>query len=215
MRKILCILLFCCLGLISKAQFIDSLQSAIEKKGSFSFNVDSRDSYIDNNLAYIFGFSVGVCFDKKITIGGGINILASTISSIKYTGGDTLKGKLKFSYISYFAEYTMALTKHWTLDFPVYIGIGSSSYQYTNKTEIVIASNKIIMPLEPQVELDYNFNKYVGLYTQVGYRYMLVNKTLLGYDFNSVTYSVGMLIAPLQIYAGLFPHSKLARMIED
>lgn len=75
--------------------------------------------------------------------------------------------------------------------------------------------NRTIIPLEPQIELDYNFNKYVGLYTQVGYRYMLVNNNLLNYNFNSVTYSVGVLIYPLEIYAGLFPRTKLAHLIED
>jgi len=63
--------------------------------------------------------------------------------------------------------------------------------------------------------VDYNFNKYCGLYTQVGYRYMLINNNLLNYNFNSVTYSVGVLIYPLEIYAGLFPHTKWAKMIEN
>jgi len=229
MKKIIFILLFCSIAYRSQCQFIDTLQSVIERRGSFSFCFNTRDSYIGNNDANIFGYMVGVCFGKKFTIGGGINSLSSDIYETKYTGGDTLKGKLNFFYFSYFVEYIITLSKHWRIDLPVSVGIGSASLQYTDNNKIIsqttraitqtskviIQSNRVIIPIEPQVELDYNFNKYCGLYTQVGYRYMLVNNTLLDYNFNSITYSVGVLIYPLEIYAGLFPHTKLAKMIED
>lgn len=157
---------------------------------------------------------VGVCFDKKFTIGGGINSLSSPIYHIKYIYGDTLKGKLNLSYFSYFVEYIITLSKHWRIDVPVSIGIGNASLQYTENKQSVRENNKTIIPLEPQVEIDYNFNKYVGLYTQAGYRYMLINNKLLDYNFNSVTYSVGILIYPLEIYAAIFPRTKWAKMIK-
>jgi hypothetical protein len=215
MKKFFCIFLFCFAALTSKCQFIDTLQSAIERNGSFSFCFNTRSSYISNYDANIFGYMVGVCFGKKFTIGGGINSLSSTIYQTSYVGGDTLKGKLNFFFFSYFVEYIITLSKHWRIDIPISIGIGNASLQYTENKQVTTQDNRTIIPLEPQVELDYNFNKYVGLYTQVGYRYMLVNNNLLSYNFNSVTYSVGVLIYPLEIYAGLFPRTKLAKMIED
>lgn len=215
MKKIICISLFCSLAITSKCQFIDTLQAAIDRHGSFSFCFNTRSSFIGNYDANIFGYMVGVCFGKKFTIGGGINTLSSTIYHTKYENNDTLKGKLNFTYFSYFVEYILTLSKHWRIDIPVSIGIGNASIQYTNGKSTITENNKTIVPLEPQVEVDYNFNRYVGLYTQVGYRYMLVHNRLLTYNFNSVTYSVGVLIYPLEIYAGLFPRTKLARMIED
>ena len=185
MKRIICISLFCFTALTSKCQFIDSLQSAIEKGSSFSFCFNTRSSFISNYDANIFGYMVGVCFDKKFTIGGGINSLSSPIYHIKYIYGDTLKGKLNLSYFSYFVEYIITLSKHWRIDVPVSIGIGNASLQYTENKQSVRENNKTIIPLEPQVEIDYNFNKYVGLYTQAGYRYMLINNKLLDYNFNS------------------------------
>jgi hypothetical protein len=214
-KKLLYILLFCSITFSARCQFIDSLQSAIDGKGSFSFCFNTRTSYIGNNTADIFGFNIGVCFGKKFTVGGGVNILSNTIYETKYVEGDTLKGKLNFYFLSYFVEYIITLSKHWRIDIPVSIGIGSSNYQYTDDKKLITASNKTIVPFEPQVELDYNFNKYCGLYTQVGYRLMLVNNNLLDYNFNSVTYSVGVLIYPLEIYAGLFPRTKWAKEIEE
>jgi len=214
-KKLICISLFCSIAFTSQCQFIDTLQSAIERKGNFSFCFNTRNSFISGNDASIFGYMIGVCFGKKFTIGGGINSLSSSIYRTKYIDGDTLKGKLDFFFFSYFVEYIMTLSKHWRIDIPVSIGIGSASIQYQHNSLLTTENDKAIVPLEPQVEVDYNFNKYCGLYTQGGYRYMLVNNKLLGYDFNSVTYSVGVLIYPLEIYAGLFPHTKWAKMIES
>jgi len=214
-KKIICIFLFCSVALTSQAQFIDTLQAAIERKGTVAFSFNTRDSYIGNNYANIFGFMIGVCFGKKFTIGGGYNTLSSPIYETQNIEGDAIRAKLNFSYLSYFVEYTVNLTSHWEVDIPVFIGIGSSSYQYTLNNKLIDESSKVILPLEPQVELDYNFNKYWGLSTQVGYRFMLINNDLLTYNFNSVTYSVGLSISPFEIYASLFPRTKLAKMIES
>ncbi len=158
---------------------------------------------------------MGVCFDKKFSIGGGLNTLSTSIYRKAFTKDDTLKEKLNFFFFSYFVQYIVTISKHWRIDLPVSIGIGNSNYQYTDENKLVTASSKVIIPLEPQVEVDYNFNKYCGLYTQVGYRYMLINNKLLGYNFNSVTYSFGVLIYPLEIYAALFPRTNWAKEIEQ
>ena len=207
--------MLCLAGFTARCQFIDTLQSAIERKGNFSFCFNTRNSFISGNDATVFGYMVGVCFGKKFTIGGGFNTLSSDIYRTRYIDGDTLKGKLNFYFFSYFVEYIMTLSKHWRIDIPVAVGIGGASLQYNKNNSVTTEGNRVIVPIEPQVEVDYNFNKYCGLYTQAGYRYMLVNNRLLGYNFNSVTYSVGVLIYPLEIYAGLFPRTKWAKMIES
>lgn len=214
MKKLICISLLCSVALTSKCQFIDTLQAAIQRKATFTFSFDTRDSYIGNNYANIFGVMAGVCFGEKFTVGGGYNALSSPIYKTQYIGDDAVNTRLSFYYFSYFIEYTQNFTKHWEVDLPVLLGIGNSSYQYTLGNIIISKDNKLIMPLEPQVSLDYNFNKYVSFSTQVGYRLMLINNTLLNENLNSVTYSVGLSISPFEIYAGLFPHTKWAKMIE-
>jgi hypothetical protein len=216
MKKLIIIALFLFTGLFAKAQFIDTLQNIINRKGTFTFSFTSRNSFITNNTADIFGFAVGVTFGKKLTIAGGFNALNSIINKKKIIGKDTINEVLSFDYFSYFVQYTVPLTKHWKLYLmPFSIGIGGSSYQYTYKGEPKTEDSYLVMPFEPQVEIDYNFNKYFGLYTQVGYRLMLINNPAIVENFNSPTYSFGVLISPLEIYAWLFPRTKLAHMIED
>lgn len=156
----------------------------------------------------------GVCFGNKFTVGGGYNALASPIYKTQHMGEDVINAELTFYYFSYFVEYTINFTRHWELDLPLWLGFGNSSYQYTIDGVIINENSKAMMPLEPQVSLDYNFNKYVSFSTQVGYRLMLINNNLLEENLNSVTYSVGLSISPFEIYAALFPQTKWAKMIE-
>jgi hypothetical protein len=209
--------MFCAVAFTSKCQFIDSLQSAIDRKGSFSFCFNTRNSTIGNNNVSIFGYMVGVCFGKKFVIGGGLNTLSGStpVYETKYIGRDTIHAKMDFTFFSYFVEYIFNLSKHWRIDLPVAIGFGSSSYQYRLDGVQHTENSKGIINLEPQVELDYNFNRYLGLYTQVSYRFMLVNNPRIPENFNSVCYSVGLLIYPLEIFAGIFPNSSLGKTIRS
>lgn len=199
----------------SKAQFLDSIQASINRKGSFSFGFNSRNSLITNNDAHIFAFTIGVTFDKKIGIGGGLNVLNSYITKNELVNGSYVSAQLNFYFFSYYVEYILRLGKHWEIDIPFSFGLGNSSYTYSQEGVLHTQSSHFILPIEPSVEVDYDFNKYVGLYLQTGYRIMLVNNPAINEDFNSPTWSFGILIFPLEIYAGLFPHTKLAHLIED
>jgi hypothetical protein len=215
MKKFFIIVLFCCLGLFARAQFIDTIQNVIDRKGSFSFSFTSRNSFITNYTAYIFGYSVGVTLGKKLTIGGGFNALNSIINKKKIIGSDTINEQLNFVYFSYYVQYIMSLSKHWKLYLtPISFGLGSSSYQYNYKGVATTESSYTVIPYEPSIELDYNFFKWLGLYTQVGYRLMIINNPAIEQNFNSPTYSYGVLISPFELYAAIFPRTKLAKIIE-
>jgi hypothetical protein len=216
MKRVLIILMLLYLpGKVVKAQFFDTLQAAIEQKGRFTFSFNSRNSFITNNDAHIFGFMVGVCFDRKFAIGGSFNFLNSVITKPENVDGQVINATLNFDFIYYYAEYIMRLGRHWEIDLPLSIGIGTSSYTYYNKGAQVTQNAQAVIPVEPSIEVDYDFNKYFGLYVQTGYRWMLVNNNNINENFNSPTYSFGILLFPFEIYAGIFPHTKLAHIIED
>ena len=216
MKKIGFIFLFICFFYgYAGAQFLDSIQSAINQKGSFSFSFNSRNSYITTASAHIWGFMVGVRFDRKVAIGGGINVLNSPIVKTENIEGQDVQAKLNFSFVSYYVEYLFKLSKHWEIDVPLSIGIGGSSFTYTLAGLPQVSDKRTVIPLEPSVEVDYDFNKFWGLYIQTGYRWMLVNNKYINENFNSPTYSFGLLIYPLEIYAALFPHTGLAHTIND
>ncbi|NNM94960.1 MAG: hypothetical protein HKL88_05795 [Bacteroidia bacterium] len=221
MKKITLILAVLTLSsLTSRAQFLDSIQAAIGRKGSFTFSFNTRNSYIGSSGANIWGFMAGVCFSRKFAAGGGLNILNNYIGKTETVGGQTVNAQLKFTYISYYVEYIIRLQKHWEIDIPVAIGAGGSNYTYYLNGAQLTQNSHFIVPLEPQVEVDYDFlkNKFgnylFGLYVQVGYRYMLDNNPAIGGSFNSSTYATGILLFPFEIYSAIFPRTGLARMIE-
>lgn len=199
----------------ARSQFLDSIQASINRKGSFSFSFNSRNSSITNHNAYIFGYLIGVRFDRKIGIGGGLNSLSTKVTDSVVTDGQTIKRRLYFSFFSYYVEYLLRLTKHWELDVFLMSGVGNSHYIYTNMDPTVIHLQRMVIPFEPSACIEYDFNKFVGLYVQAGYRWMLLNNKMIHENFNSPTYSFGIAIYPLEIYAALFPNTKLAHIIED
>jgi len=199
----------------SKAQFLDSIQAAIERKGRFTAGFNSRNSFITNYDAPIWGFTLGVCFDRKFAIGGGWNVLTSYRTITQTVNGESVPATLNFSFLSYYIEYLFRVNKHWEINIPISIGIGNSSFTYTKAGVTSISNTRTVVPVEPSVEVDYYFNKYWGLSVEIGYRYMLVDNKTINQNFNSFTYSTGILIFPFEIFAGLFPHTKLAHMIED
>ncbi|HXP52339.1 MAG TPA: hypothetical protein VN922_20460 [Bacteroidia bacterium] len=216
MKKLFIITVICCSSLFTKAQLIDTIQKAITRKATFAFSFTSRNSFITTYSAYIFGYSVGVTFDKKLTIGGGFNALNSIITKDKTIDGITVKEDLNFVYFSYFVQYAINLTKHWKLYImPFCVGVGGSSYQYTYKLTYNIEDSYTVVPYEPQVELDYNFNRWLGLYTQVGYRFMILNNPTIPQNFNSPIYSYGVLFSPFEFLAAIFPHSKAEKAVEN
>jgi hypothetical protein len=198
-----------------KAQFMDSLLAAMHGHGSVSFSFNSRNSTISGQSANIFGFMIGDCFGKKFTVGGGFNTLSSNIYRKEITGDDTINQQLNFFFFSYYVEYILNFSKHWRMEIPVALGIGNSFYSYNQSGKSMDIDQHFIALIEPQAELDYNFNRYVGLYAQFGYRLMVINNPFINKNFNSVTESAGILIYPLEIYAGIFPKTKLAHWIEQ
>ncbi|HXB11408.1 MAG TPA: hypothetical protein VNZ45_05440 [Bacteroidia bacterium] len=199
-----------------KAQFLDSIRAAIERKGRFTAGFNSRNSFITNYDAPIFGYLIGVCFDRKFAIGGGWNTLTSYRQITETVDGRIINNAtLNFSYFSYYVEYLFRVTKHWEINVPISIGIGNSSFTYTLAGITKTANVRTVVPIEPTVEVDYYFNKYWGLSVQVGYRFMLIDNRTINQNFDFPTYSTGILIFPFEIFAGLFPHTKLAHMIED
>jgi len=148
-------------------------------------------------------------------MGGGINILDPAIQDTIHIGSNIVNRYLYFSYISYYVEYLLRLSKHWDIDMYFMPGVGNSYYQYTIEGRVITQGSKIVVPIEPSACVEYDFTKWIGLYVQAGYRWMLIKNPDIPKNFNSPTYAFGVAVYPLEIYAALFPHTKLAHTIED
>ncbi|HVA98588.1 MAG TPA: hypothetical protein VNG53_06805 [Bacteroidia bacterium] len=212
------ILLMTIVHLSAKAQFMDSLRTSIHKKPTFFFSFDSHTSFISNNEADIWGFVFGVTFNNKINIGGGFNTLSTPFYKNKVVVTDAktdsiISEQLSFNYWTYYLEYIFYNTKHWQFSFPLEIGLGTSQYQYNYGGKLFSDNPHLIIPIEPAFSITYQFNKWIGFGTEIGYRFMLVNNNNIKQNFNSPTYNLGLQIYIIEIYKSIFPHSKITRKL--
>lgn len=195
-RAILALVALFTAPLYTSAQFIDELHTSMDKKPKIIFKFDTRKSFIDNSNVTVFGWKLGVEFDKRIRIGGGFNNLTENHSPnldkvyFAENGIDTLgTGVLNFSYICYFVDYVLLRKPKWEISYPIQIGIGSSHYRYTDELSGTIERNKgSIMLVETAITGHYKLTKWFGIGAGVGYRLMLQNNKGLDSKFNSPIY---------------------------
>ena len=198
------------------SQIIDSIQEALKSKPKIIFKFDSRNTFIDYKGARIFGWKVGVEFNDRIQIGGGFSNLITThdpeLDRVIYkpNGIDTLYfAKLKFNYLSYYAEYIFYHKKKWEFSVPVQLGFGASDYEYRDENRKLRQLNKKnIILFEPAVTGQYKITKWFGVGAGVGFRLMLVNNKAINKKFNAPVYVLKIHLFFVDIYKSVFLKNK-------
>ena len=202
----------------AEAQFMDSLQAAVKEKPRFTFKFDTRNSFISNQRAEIFGFKLGVDFNKKIRIGGGLHTLNTALykdkNLLSSEGIDTTVSMgLHFGYFAYYIEYVFYKTNRWEFSVPLQMGWGDSRYEYVFNGKKFVQDKKTIVVYESAVSGQYKFFKWLGVGADVGLRLMLRNNRAIPESFNSPIYAFKLLIWYGEIYKALFPNTKLAKYL--
>ena len=197
-NTIIALALILALSPIAKAQLFDSIHAAIKKKPKIIFRFDSRNSFIDDSKAKIFGWKIGVEFNNLIRIGGGFNRLVErhdpSLDKVLYgeNGVDTFTiAELQFNYISYFIDYIFFDTRRWEFSVPFQIGLGGSRYEYRDENGQLQEHNaKSVILFEPAISMQYKITKWFGFGAGAGagYRLMLLNNKAIEKKFNSPIY---------------------------
>lgn len=204
---LICLAFAVCLP-AAKAQFLDSIRSALNQKPSPYFKIDSRNSFIADQSAKILGFKAGAEFANRLRIGSGYNLLTRhspgldekiTLQSAEY------KAILKFSYLALYMDYVYYKTKRWEAAVSVQLGAGFSKYQYTAADGAKVQMNKKSVVLyELGIEGTYKVTKWFGIGLGTGMRIMLVNNNAIDKKFNSAIYILKFRIFPKEVYRLIF-----------
>lgn len=206
--------------LTTKAQpALDSIINCLKKKPHLFVSVDSRNSFINNNIVSIFGARAGITYGKRLSFGIGYNQLYNPPTSFKedieYINAlgkpYFINEGLKFYYISAAIEYTFYETKHWEISMPLQIGVGETYYQYILNGVKNKSNKNASFVYEPTISVDYKIIKWVGLSADYGFRFMLTNSKKLNQQLNSPIVTIGISIYYSEIYKSLFPKSKWAK----
>src|SRR5687767_4963433 len=113
---------------------MDSLSDVFKHKYSVDARFESRYSFIDHQVINVTGLRLGVAFQRKLRIGGGISWLRSEVtnnlnSTKASDGNDTLAKYLKFVYLCYYMDFVFYKNKRWQLSVPIQLGTGVSWFQ--------------------------------------------------------------------------------------
>ena len=217
MKKLFLIffLFFCCV--VINAQFLDTLHDVFNHKSSIDARFESRNSFINNQLISISGLRLGVAFQRKLRVGGGVNWLKSNFNEDfivnNQLGEAVVQTKhLKLVYISYYIDFVFYKTKRWQLSVPIQAGTGLSWWQ-KNKAYSFNSSEKknFLFLYEPGITAQFKALRWFGLGADVAYRFTLKNNKKIGEHLNSPTYSFKILVWFDQLYYVLFPNSKITK----
>lgn len=207
------------MAIVCKAQFMDSLNVVFNYKRSIDARLESRISFINNELISVAGARLGVAFQRKLRLGAGLSWLKSDVKNTSYTMrsdgfSDTNVTYLKFAYICYYVDFVFHKTKRWQLSVPIQLGTGASWFQ---KRSDYYSGNKdkkyFLLLYEPGITAQFKMFKWLGLGSDVGYRFTMKNNKKVGEKLSSPTYSFKLLIWFDQLYFDLFPNSKITKKL--
>ncbi len=201
------------------AQYLDTMHAVFNHKSSIDARLESRNSFINNELISVTGVRLGVAFQRKLRIGGGFSWLKSEVKKVDYgksdngTIVDTTTRFLKFGYLCYYIDFVFYKTKRWQLSVPIQAGTGISWLQQDKKIRpsLFKRTNYLLVLYEPGITVQFKITKWLGLGTDVAYRFTLKNNKYVGEKLNSPTYAFKVLFWADQLFYDLFPNSKITK----
>lgn len=207
---------FIALCLQLNAQLFDSLPSVFRQKQSIDARLESRYSFIGGDVAAMNGVRLGIAYQRKLRMGGGLSWLNTPLPA-RVPVYETATGfrnwkYLKFAYLCYYIDVVFYKTKRWQLSVPLQLGTGMMWYQHKRGYHLTTGETKyFILFYEPGITVQYKITKWFGLGSDVAYRFALKDNRRVPQRLSSPTYSFKILFWFDQLYFDLFPESALTK----
>ncbi|MBS1651565.1 MAG: hypothetical protein JSU07_06095 [Bacteroidetes bacterium] len=216
MQRILFVLIILLAGYTAKSQYADSLHEIFKLKSSIDARIESRNSFINNQLISVFGLRLGVSFNRKIRMGGGISWMNTEFyeQHLISQNPDLLSPKqyFKFAYLCYYVDFVFYKIKRWQLSVPIQMGFGMCWWQQSQGINLYYKSPKYFLPLyEPGISTQFKVFTWLGLGADINYRFVLRGNKQIGENLNSPTYSFKLLFWFDNLFYELFPKSKISQ----
>lgn len=181
-----------------------------EKLMKFVFSFDSRNSFIANDRAKVFGIRIGYQYRKNFRNGLAIYSLNDDLPrTITINKGEEneqrIEGNLDFGYLAFFWEQIWFKSKRWEISTPMQAGFGSSQISYIDPIDnIKVEAHKGgIMIMEPTAYAEFQTLKWLAVGIGTGFRVALVNNELLNENLNSPIYALRVKVQFGQILRGM------------
>lgn len=176
----------------------DSIKASFNHKPKLYANLNTRNSFITNQIAQVRCAKLGLTWNEQFTLAIGYNWLKTNFES---TLNNDIQAKLKMHFVSPFVEYSFLEKNNIQVTIPVHLGFGFSFYQdcYDNKYK-----NNFIVLYEPSMTATYRFLRYFGIGGGIGLRVMLVGNREINEQFSSPTYTISTKVFFGDLYYDIF-----------
>lgn len=215
--KNVCFILLVLLQINVRAQFLDTLRDVIKKKYSIDARLESRNSFIDNELNTVSGVRLGLAFQQKLRFGIGGQWLSTDIKRETFLRNqnnkfDTITNYLKWAYFCAYIDFVFYKTKRWQLSVPIQVGLGQCWWQTYRAYEFKNKNPKyFVFAYEPGITAQFKIFKWLGLGADVAYRFCIKNNQQINAKLTCPTYSFKLLFWGDQLFYQLFPNHKLTK----
>jgi hypothetical protein len=205
----------CCLK--ANAQFLDSLNMVFNSKSIIDARLESRYSFITNELISVTGVRLGVAYKRKLRIGGGLSWLKTDRAYSFYdrsVSGELIETRkyLKFAYLCYYIDFVYYRTKRWQLSVPIQAGTGLAWFQKEKAYAFGNGEKKrFILLYEPGITVQFKLLRYIGVGGDAAFRFLLNREKKIGEQLNSPTFSIKLLFWPDQLFYVAAPKSKITQ----
>lgn len=205
--------------LYSQANTHDSIYASLHGRISLGGGLDSRNSFISNRRAHIWGVKVAADLGELIQLGIGYNRLDDDLTRKVYffnenSAIDSAIAELRMDYVSWYARYVFYRKGRWKLSvIPFQLGIGRSRYMHLEGEERVYTFKRTIMVYETGFSISFKICRWLGVGTDVGVRWMLRNNPAIPEKFNSPTYAFYGIVYWTEILRTIAPNNKFVRML--
>lgn len=190
---------------------LDTIKWCLQQKPQLFGKLDSRNSFISNSRAKVFGVKAGLGFGNRLFFGLGYNQLYPISKNFDETvyfqnsnhQNDSATASLQLYYFSTHVEYAYFQTAHWDLSIMLQLGAGQTFYKYTSAGQKKETNPNFIFIYEPAISAEYKIINWVGVGADAGFRFVVSNYKHLNQQFNSPTYAFKLLIYYNEIYKSL------------
>ena len=162
-------LFFSSLTTFGQLNHIDTIIDAVESKPRFIIKLDSKFSFVTNQLVLMRGVKVGAIYNDKVKLGGGYSWMKNNFKFDNPTpqvNNDIYD--LRYSHISIFGDYNFHNSGNWSYLFN--IDIAYAKLGYKNKTTKHFDYRSIGFVFEPSAMAEYRFWNYFIVGSGLGYR---------------------------------------------
>lgn len=198
---------FACVS-VNAQPALDTITAAIKHRPQLYGKLDSRNSFISNSRAKVFGCKLGINYGNRLYFGLGYSQLYPPAANFNtpffYTDNNgmlnTAVGQLRLYYISTHAEYAYYKTKNWNMSILLQLGAGNTNYRYMANGLKQHTPNNFIFIYEPAISVEYKIIQWIGVGVDTGFRFVATNHRGVSRKFNSPTYAFNLLIYYNEIY---------------